>query len=487
MFVDHVEIVARAGSGGRGAVAFRREKYVPFGGPSGGDGGRGGSVWARGDPGLATLLSFHHRHSFQAADGASGASKNRHGAGAPDVELAVPLGTEIHDAASGAVVADVLRADQRVLIARGGDGGRGNARFKSSVRQAPRFSELGEPGEERRLALELRVLADVGLVGMPNAGKSTLLAAVSAARPKIAPYPFTTLEPQLGVVRRGEREFVMADIPGLIEGAHAGHGLGNEFLRHVDRCRLLVHLVDGAAVEGRDPVSDFQAVERELRLHSPGLAARPRVLVANKSDLDGFAEHWERLRGGAAGVEAVLAVSAAARQGIEALVEWLFTRLAELPPRYAAEDPTPPEVLVTARGLLSASRGDDGVFVVSGRGLDRLVRMADLENPEAVDYLFGRMLRLGVPARLRQAGAKPGDRARIGAWAFSVGEAGTPTPDGFADASGEDAAEEDSESDAEETPTGAGDGEEDDRAAQGPPAAGVPGPRAPGSGRGGGR
>lgn len=422
----------RAGSGGRGAVAFRREKYVPFGGPSGGDGGRGGSVFARGDPALATLTSFQHRQTFAAPPGGAGASKNRHGAGGSDVEFSVPLGTEIRDLGSGGVLADVVSSGQRVLLARGGEGGRGNARFKSSVRQAPRFAELGEPGEERRLGLELRVLADVGLLGMPNAGKSTLLGAVSAARPKIAPYPFTTLEPQLGVVRHGEREFVMADIPGLIEGAHAGHGLGSQFLRHVERCRLLVHLVDAAGVEGRDPLEDVRAVERELRLHNPALAARPRVLVANKSDLPAFAEHWPRLRQHP-GVEGVLAVSAAAGLGCDDLVEWLFARLAALPPRLAEAVPADPEVLIGGGDLLRVRREADGVFVVSGGGLEKLVRMADLENPEARDYLLGRLLRMGVPGRLRGAGAAPRDTARVGEWTFAVGQAGTPLPEGFSE------------------------------------------------------
>ncbi len=432
MFVDRAEIVVRAGAGGRGAVAFRREKYVPFGGPSGGDGGRGGSVWVRADPALATLLSFQHRRLFQAADGGAGAASNRHGASGSDVEISVPLGTEISDAVSGALLADVVHLERRVPVAQGGAGGRGNARFKTSVRQAPRFAELGEPGEERRLVLELRVLADVGLVGMPNAGKSTLLAAVSAARPKIAAYPFTTLEPQLGVVRRGEREFVMADIPGLIAGAHAGHGLGSEFLRQLQRCRLLLHVVDGAGVEGRDPVEDFRAVECELDLFSPELAMRPRVLVANKSDLDSFAANWDRLRI-LAGVEAVLAVSAAGRVGVDGLVDWLLQRLADMPPRYPQGEAAPPEVLVTARGLITATRDADGVYAIRGEAIERLVRMADLDNPEAVDYLLGRMLRLGVPGRLRQAGARVGDRARIGAWTFAVGQGGMPVVEEVAD------------------------------------------------------
>lgn len=430
MFVDRAELTVRAGNGGRGAVAFRREKYVPMGGPSGGDGGRGGDVWFSGDAGLATLLSLQHRREFTAGDGDAGQSKNRHGRAGGDIDIPVPLGTEIVDVDSGDRLADLLAPGQRVRIAQGGAGGRGNARFASSVRQAPRFAERGAPGEVRRLRLELRVLADVGLLGMPNAGKSTLLGAVSAARPKIGPYPFTTLEPQLGVVRRGDREFVIADIPGLVEGAHTGRGLGSEFLRHVSRCRLLVHVVDAAGSEGRDPVEDFRAVEAELRLHSPELAARPRVLVGNKRDLPGWQEHWDRLQAAADGVSGAFGISAASRQGTDALVEFLFARLAEMPQRYAASAPADEEVPVVVtpagRGQVSVRREDDGTLRIRGAALERLVRQADLGNPEAVDYLYERMVRMGVPTRLRRAGARPGDAAVIGVWTFRLGERGMP-------------------------------------------------------------
>ncbi len=427
MFVDRAEIAVWAGDGGRGVVAFRREKYEPLGGPSGGDGGRGGSVWLRGDPELATLLSFQHRREFRAAAGEAGSSQKRHGAGAPDLELAVPLGTEVRERGSGEALGDVLVAGQRLLVARGGRGGRGNARFSSSVRQAPRFAERGEAGQEVALALELRVLADVGLVGMPNAGKSTVLAAISAARPKIAPYPFTTLQPQLGVVRRGERELVLADIPGLIEGAHAGHGLGNDFLRHVGRCRLLVQVVDVAGVEGRDPVADYELVQRELRLHSPELAERPRVVVGNKADLPAFADGWARLRAALPAATPAFAVSAAQRQGTDELAEWLLGRIAALPPRLPLT-PTPPEgpPVVSPRGMVGVEVEAPGRFRVRGEAVERVVSMADLDNAEAVDYLYGRLLRLGVPARWRRAGAGEGDVVRIGAWSFRLGGDGLP-------------------------------------------------------------
>ncbi len=429
MFVDQAECLVRAGDGGRGAVAFRREKYVPMGGPSGGDGGRGGSVVFVGDVQLATLLSFKHRRDLRAEDGAAGASQNRHGRDGADLRVPVPLGTVVWDAEGEAEIGELLAAGEELVVAAGGQGGRGNARFRNSTHQAPRFAERGEPGRQCRLRLELRVLADVGLLGMPNAGKSTLLAAVSSARPRIAPYPFTTLEPQLGVVRRGEREMVLADIPGLVEGAHAGRGLGNAFLRHVERCRLLAHVVDGAASEGRDPVEDFRLVEAELRARDPELAARPRVLVANKADLPTFASHWPALAAVGSDLAGVFTVSAATGAGTDALVTFLLDQLARLPQRLvAAPDGEGPRVIGAPRRMAVRSAAD-GAWEVQDAALERLVTMADLENPEARDYLLRQMLRAGLPARLRQAGARPGDTVRVGAWTGGVGEGGLPLTD----------------------------------------------------------
>ena len=433
MFVDHAEVEARAGDGGAGAVAFRREKYVPLGGPSGGDGGRGGSVYVVGAAGLATLLSLQHRTILAAAPGAAGQSKNRHGRGGADLEVGVPPGTEVWDADSGVRLGDVVAAGQRVCVASGGAGGRGNARFTASTRQAPRFAERGEPGEVRRLRLELRVLADVGLAGMPNAGKSTFLGAVSAARPRIGPYPFTTLEPQLGVVRRGEHEMVLADIPGLIEGASLGRGLGSDFLRHISRCRVIALVVDAAGSEGRDPVADVRAVERELAEYSADLAARPRILVGNKADLPGWAEHWPRLQA-LPGFEAAFPASAATREGTEPVVGFLLQRVRALGARAPGEarpetgEPADADVVVRPdfeRAITVAEVGP-GAFRVRGRAVERLVRQADLENPEALDYVFERLLRLGVPTRLRRAGAVPGDMAVVADWWFKLGDGATP-------------------------------------------------------------
>lgn len=426
MFVDQAECLVRAGDGGRGAVAFRREKYVPMGGPNGGDGGHGGSVVFVGDAQLATLLSFKHRRELRAEEGHPGASQNRHGRDGADLRVPVPLGTVVWDAAEEQEIGEIVKDGGELVVAAGGSGGRGNARFKNSTHQAPRFAERGEAGRQCRLRLELRVLADVGLVGMPNAGKSTLLAAVSSARPRIAPYPFTTLEPQLGVVRRGEREMVLADIPGLVEGAHEGRGLGNEFLRHVERCRLLAHVVDGAGSEGRDPVEDFNLIEAELRARDPVLAARPRVLVANKADLPAFGEHWPALAAIGRGLAGVVAVSAATGEGAEALMSLLLDQLARLPGRaMALADGQAPRVITGPRRL-AVQAADDGAWEVRDTALERLVAMADLENQEARDYLLRQMLRAGLPTRLRQAGARPGDPVRVGAWSGIVGEGGLP-------------------------------------------------------------
>ncbi|MGH9789323.1 MAG: GTPase ObgE [Candidatus Acidiferrales bacterium] len=296
MFIDEAKILVKAGNGGKGCMAFRREKYVPKGGPSGGDGGGGGSVILESSGHVNTLLAFRYNREFRADRGRHGEGSNCHGASGEDTLLRVPVGTVVFDEESGEQLFDFATSGQQFLAARGGKGGRGNARFASSTNRAPRRTEPGQPGEERRLRLELKLLADVGLVGFPNAGKSTLLSKLSAAHPKIADYPFSTVEPCLGVVAAGDGDsFVMADIPGLIEGAHQGHGLGTRFLRHVERTRLLVHLVDVSETE-RDPVEDFRVVRNELAQFSAALLEKPLVVVANKVDLPGSQERLERLR-----------------------------------------------------------------------------------------------------------------------------------------------------------------------------------------------
>ena len=291
MFVDQARIYVKGGDGGNGAVAFRREKYVPRGGPSGGDGGRGANVVFQADEGLRTLMDFRYRRHYKGQRGEHGKGKDMHGAAAPDLVIKVPVGTVIKDAETGVVLADLVENGQTFIGAKGGRGGRGNARFATSTNRAPAFAEKGEPGTERWLILELKLLADVGLVGFPNAGKSTLISRVSAARPKIADYPFTTLVPNLGVVEVAPgQSFVMADIPGLISGAHRGAGLGHEFLRHIERTRVLVFILDCSGFEGRDPVEDYETLLEELRLYRSDLLERPRIIAANKVDVSGAME-----------------------------------------------------------------------------------------------------------------------------------------------------------------------------------------------------
>ncbi len=325
-FVDQVLIRVRAGTGGRGIVAFRREKFVPMGGPSGGDGGDGGSVVVVVDEGLSTLLDFRYKREYEAKSGEHGSNKDKYGRCAADLVLRVPPGTQIHDEVTGALIADLSKHEERFLLARGGKGGRGNIHFTTSTDRAPRRAEPGWPGEERSVRLDLKLLADVGLLGFPNVGKSSLIARISAARPKIADYPFTTLVPNLGMVRlHGERSFVVADIPGLIEGAHEGAGLGGRFLRHLERTRVLVHLLDASAIEPRAPMKDFDAINRELALFDIALAKRPQLVVLNKADLPDVEEARAGLTAAFARRKIrLLVISAATGAGLAALLEEIW-------------------------------------------------------------------------------------------------------------------------------------------------------------------
>lgn len=345
MFIDEVTVFIKAGDGGDGAVAFRREKYVPRGGPSGGDGGDGGSIWFVADENLTTLLDYRYKKEFKAHKGENGSGRDRNGRGTEDIELRIPVGTVIRDANTGAVLFDVLQHGQRVRAAHGGRGGMGNMNFATSTRQAPTFAQKGTPGEERTLRLELRLLADVGIVGFPNAGKSTLISRISAARPKIANYPFTTLVPNLGVVNyRDERSFVAADIPGLVEGAHEGLGLGHRFLKHVSRCRVLCHLVDCGGEEGRDPVRDYEAINRELALYSPRLAGKKQVVVATKLDLTGADERANALSTylSSKNIE-LLRISAVTGEGLQPVLDAVIRELDAAGPPEAIVDEDEPE------------------------------------------------------------------------------------------------------------------------------------------------
>jgi GTP-binding protein len=417
MFLDEVRIVVRAGAGGDGAATFRREAHVPRGGPDGGDGGRGGSVFLRVDIGQTTLLDFRHRHQFRATAGGRGERSRRHGKAGDDLYLAVPPGTAVLDAESGALVADLVAAGQEAMIARGGRGGLGNTHFATATHQAPRHAQRGEPGEERSLRLELRLIADVGLVGLPNAGKSTLLAALTAARPRIAPYPFTTLEPNLGVMDLGiddGRRPTIADVPGLIEGASSGAGLGHAFLRHVSRTRVLLHVVDGST---RDPRRDHDVIRDELEAHDPELLAKPMLVVFNKMDLAAARDAWPAFRA-AMDDEGIarLAVSAEAGTGLDEL----RTAVGELLPDAAglAEPPDPAGVVVhrlEAAGDGFAVDREGGVLRVRGRRIERLVAQTNFDNEESAERFQRELARVGIDDALRRAGVRPGEPVRIGA------------------------------------------------------------------------
>jgi GTP-binding protein len=397
-FVDEARVCVRGGDGGAGCASFRREAHVPRGGPDGGDGGRGGDVILQADRNVSSLLAFRDHPHRRAASGRHGSSKQRHGARGDDLVVAVPEGTTVRDLHTGELLADLVRHGDRWVAARGGRGGWGNARFATPQRRAPGFAEQGEYGEERWLRLELRLMADAALIGFPNAGKSTLISALSAARPKIADYPFTTLEPHLGVVRIGDREFVLADIPGLIEGAAEGRGLGHRFLRHVERARVLVVLVDLAPLEDRPPATQERILLEELRRYRPELAARPRLVVGTKADVARYPFDG-------------LSVSAVTRRNLDVLAG----RIADLVDAARAAEPEPePYVLLTpGREGFRVARDPDGTWRVVGRSAERAVAVADLTDPEALAEVHRRLRRLGVDRALRRAGVRDGQVVRI--------------------------------------------------------------------------
>jgi GTPase len=415
MFTDRVKIFVKAGDGGGGALSFRREKYVPRGGPDGGNGGRGGNVVLEVSRQLNSLHDYRFKHHFAAARGGRGGGSRRHGKDAADIVLQVPPGTLVKDE-EGKTLADLIADRQRLVVGRAGRGGRGNASFKTSTRQTPRFAELGEPGESRWLWLELKLIADVGLVGLPNAGKSTLLSAASAARPKIADYPFTTLEPVLGVVELADdASFVMADLPGLIEGAHAGAGLGLQFLRHVERTRAMIHVIDAAAGDREKLWTDYQQVRAELKKYSPALSRRPQLIALNKmdavtdsSEVLAFRQRLVKLR------RRSFPISAVVGEGVQDLL-WATYRTLERRRDKAAPEPLP--ALKVYRGPSTAEpfsiEAVDGGFRVSGNQLERLLAMTDITNPEGLAH-FQRMLdRWGLNDALARHGARGGETVII--------------------------------------------------------------------------
>jgi GTP-binding protein len=422
MFLDRVTIFVKAGDGGDGAATFRHEAHVPRGGPDGGDGGRGGSIGLRVDAGETTLRDFRYKHHFKAPSGGRGERARRHGAAGDDLVLDVPPGTAVFDDESGELLADLVAVGQTATIARGGRGGLGNTHFKSATHQAPRHAQKGEPGEERKLRLELRLIADIGLVGLPNAGKSTLLAALTAARPKIADYPFTTLEPNLGVLDLADpddpggddRRPTIADVPGLIEGASSGAGLGHAFLRHVERTRILLHVVDGSS---RDPGWDHDVIRDELLAHDPALLEKPILVVFNKMDLPAARDAWPEFAAATRRAdEDAIAVSAAEGTGLAEL----RARIADLLPE-ADELGVPPEpagVVVhriePADDQFTVETETDGAYRVRGKRIERLAAQTNFDVEESAERFQKALARLGIDEELRRRGVGPGDLVRIG-------------------------------------------------------------------------
>lgn len=430
MFVDKAKVYVKGGDGGDGLVAFRRELYVPMGGPGGGDGGNGGNVIFRVDEGLRTLVDFRYQRHYKAPRGEKGRNKQQHGANAEDMIVRVPPGTVVVDDDTGEVIGDLTRQGQEVIVAKGGKGGRGNMRFVTAANTAPAIAENGEEGQERWVTLELKVMADIGLVGFPSVGKSTLLSVVSAAKPKIAAYHFTTITPNLGVVDVGDgRSFVMADLPGLIEGAHEGVGLGHEFLRHVERTRVIIHVVDMAGTEGRDPYEDWIKINEELQKYNPKLAERPQIIAANKMDIPEAHEQLELFREQIKthGDYAVYPISAASKEGIQELLYKAADLLETIP-----ELPDIEEVAETEERKIYrfdkkeeaefTIRRENDTFIIESESIERLLKRTQFGSYDAVQR-FGRILRkMGIDQALRKKGAEDGSTIRIGEIEFEFVE-----------------------------------------------------------------
>ncbi len=417
MFIDKARIFVKAGNGGNGAVSFRREKYVPAGGPDGGDGGRGANIIMVADTGLRTLMDFKYKKKYSAQHGEDGSKKKRAGKNGEDLILSVPEGTVIRDEKTGLIIADLKKAGDKAVVARGGYGGKGNQHFANAVRQAPAFAKSGTDGQERWITLELKMIADVGLLGFPNVGKSTFLSVVTSAKPKIANYHFTTLTPNLGVVqtRHGE-SFVIADIPGIIEGAADGVGLGHDFLRHVERTKVLVHIVDISGIEGRDPIDDFEKINEELRLYNEKLASRPQIVVANKSDLlfdetiyENFKKTMEEK-----GYE-VFKMSAVTRDGVDQVIDKVSQLLNEVEDveLVSQEEMYRPELDVDDEGGLKVEIDEDGIYVVTGKELRRIMYSVNFDDMESLQFFQAQMESKGVFDMLRQAGIEDGDTVKI--------------------------------------------------------------------------
>lgn len=417
MFTDYVKIIVKSGDGGDGAISFRREKYVAAGGPDGGDGGKGGDVYFTVDPDANTLIDFRFKKKFKAENGKNGEGNHRYGKSGEDLYIKVPLGTVIKDAESGKVLADLCEKGQTEKVFPGGRGGKGNSHFATSTRQAPHFSQGGEKGIEKEIILELKLLADVGLIGFPNVGKSTFLSVVTSATPKIADYHFTTLEPNLGVVKSEYGDsFVIADIPGIIEGASDGTGLGLQFLRHIERTRLLLHVIDASGVEGRNPIEDFNTINNELKKYSEKLSKRTQIIVANKADLMQDETAYNELEKVAKekGL-AIFKISGVTGQGIKELLDYVSKTLKTLPKEELVEIEDKKVYELEDKDEFTITR-EDGIFVVDGPGVQRIMRKVNLEDNESMYYFQKCLEQLGVNKKLKEAGVQEGDTVKVVDW-----------------------------------------------------------------------
>lgn len=416
MFSDSAKIYIKAGDGGDGAVTFHREKYVAAGGPDGGDGGKGGNVVFVADKNINTLINFRHKRKYIAENGGSGRDAKRNGKNGEHLYVHVPVGTIVRDAESELVICDLKHDGEEFVVARGGIGGWGNTHFATAVRQVPKFSKPGAPGDEREVLLELKLIADVGLLGFPNVGKSTFLSIVSDAKPKIANYHFTTLQPNLGVVSMGdENSFVIADIPGIIEGAHEGVGLGHEFLRHVERTKLLLHIVDVSGVEGRDPIGDFDTINRELKLYSEKLAEKRQIILANKSDIPGFEENFELFK---AEMEQrgykVFPISAATKKGISEVLNYTYETLTKIPEEEFEEEYEMFDLEADRlRDETVEVYVEDGVYHVEGRRAQFIVGSTNMDDYESLQYFQRSLIKSGIIRKLKEAGIQNGDPVEI--------------------------------------------------------------------------
>ncbi|HJJ10340.1 MAG TPA: GTPase ObgE [Clostridiaceae bacterium] len=419
MFTDYAKIIIKSGDGGNGAVSFRREKYVAAGGPDGGDGGRGGSIYFIVDPDSNTLVDFRFKKKFKAENGKNGEGARRYGKSGEDLYVKVPIGTLIKDAETGKIIADLSHKGQKELILPGGRGGKGNSHFATSTRQAPRFSQDGEKGIEKEVILELKLLADVGLIGFPNVGKSTFLSKTTSATPKIADYHFTTLEPNLGVVKNDYGEsFVIADIPGIIEGASNGTGLGLQFLRHIERTRLLLHVIDVSGIEGRNPVDDFKTINEELKSYSEKLSKRKQIIVANKIDSmqdENLYNDLEKLA--KENNMEIFKISAVTGEGISELLKRVSQVLKELPKEELYDEVEDKKVYTLQEEQEGYTiKKEDGIFVVDGPAVDRVMRRVNLEDNESMYYFQKCLDSLGVNQKLKEAGVQEGDTVNICGW-----------------------------------------------------------------------